>query len=198
MSMLGMFQKLIGHIAGIIDIYKKEALLMRLFHVSEESNIEIFNPRKPERDDLDKSVGLVWAITEDCLPNFLTPRNCPRVTYHIGKNTVTSDIEKYISSSSSSHVIVIENSWFDIMKNTTLYLYEFDPEHFELQDEVAGYYVSKIPQRPKSKLIVNDLFHELFSRNVELRIVDNLWDICNKIKGSSFHWSMCRMGFASP
>ena len=171
---------------------------MRLFHVSEESNIEIFHPRKPYRDDLDKSLRLVWAITEDCLPNFLTPRNCPRVTYHIGKNTVVSDIEQYVSSSSTSHVVVIENSWFHIMKDTTLYLYEFDAEQFELQDEVAGYYVSKVPQIPKSKLIIKDLFQELFDRNVELRIVDNLWDICNKIKGSSFDWSMCRMGFAKP
>lgn len=37
---------------------------MRFFHVSEESNMDIFNPRIPERDDLDKSVGLVWAIDE--------------------------------------------------------------------------------------------------------------------------------------
>lgn len=37
---------------------------MRLFHVSEESNIQAFEPRIPTRDDLDKTVGLVWAIDE--------------------------------------------------------------------------------------------------------------------------------------
>lgn len=56
---------------------------MRLFHVSEESDIREFIPRIPDRDDLDKNVGLVWAINEKRLPNFLTPRNCPRVTYYI-------------------------------------------------------------------------------------------------------------------
>ena len=60
---------------------------MRLFHVSEESNIEVFYPRSPKRNDLDKTVSLVWAIDEERLPNFLTPRDCPRVAYHIGKNT---------------------------------------------------------------------------------------------------------------
>ena len=35
---------------------------MRLFHVSEEGNIDIFNPRIPDREDLDKSVGLVWDM----------------------------------------------------------------------------------------------------------------------------------------
>ncbi len=61
---------------------------MRLFHVSEEGNIDIFNPRIPEREDLDKRVGLVWAIDEKHLANFLTPRNCPRVTYHMGEQGI--------------------------------------------------------------------------------------------------------------
>lgn len=169
---------------------------MKLYHVSEESNIEIFNPRTPTRDDLDKSVGLVWALNEKCLPNFLTPRDCPRVTYHIGKNTSKEDIEKYISSKNISHVVVIENSWFDAMKNTKLYLYEFDEDEFELQDEIAGYYVSKTPQIPILVHELDDLYNELFKRNIELRIVDNLWDICDEIKKTSFDWSMCRMGFS--
>ena len=169
---------------------------MKLYHVSEESDIKIFNPRIPTRDDLINSVGLVWAINEKCLPNFLTPRDCPRVTYHIGKNTSKEDIDKYISSKSISHVVVIENSWFETMKSTKLYLYEFDDDDFELQDEIAGYYVSKTPQIPILVHELDDLFNEMFKRNVELRVVDNLWDICDEIKRSSFNWSMCRMGFA--
>ena len=60
---------------------------MRLFHVSEEADITVFHPSLPTRTDLDPAVGLVWAIDEARLPNFLTPRDCPRVTYHIGENT---------------------------------------------------------------------------------------------------------------
>lgn len=169
---------------------------MRLFHISEESNIEIFNPRLPSRNDLDQSIGLVWAINERCLPNFLTPRDCPRVTYHIGKNTSEKDIRDYISTATMDHVVIIENTWFEKMKVATLYMYEFDTDEFELQDETAGYYVSKVPQVPTAKYELNDLFKELFNRNVELRLVDNLWDICEEIKHTSFNWSMCRMGFA--
>ena len=55
---------------------------MRLFHVSEEGNIGVFHPRLPLRKDLPADVGLVWAIDEKHLPNFLTPRNCPRVCFH--------------------------------------------------------------------------------------------------------------------
>ncbi len=35
---------------------------MRLFHVSEQNDIMEFEPRISDRNDLDKTVGLVWAI----------------------------------------------------------------------------------------------------------------------------------------
>ncbi|WP_440603493.1 DUF6886 family protein [Bacillus sp. GB_SG_008] len=171
---------------------------MRIFHVSEESHIQVFQPRIPTRTDLDPTKGLVWAIDDKCLPNFLTPRNCPRVCYHIGPNTSEIDKQTYISSKSCSHVVVIENKWFETMKNTKLYLYEFDTKQFTLQDKNAGYYISETTQIPIAKLEVANLFQELFKRNVELRLVNNLWDIYDEIQKTTFNWSMCRMGFAQP
>jgi hypothetical protein len=170
---------------------------MRLFHVSEENGIGIFYPRPPARDDLDKNKAYVWALCERTLPNYLFPRDCPRVTYHVGRETSKEDIEAYITSPSvCSHVVIIENAWFDRMRETTLYLYEFDGGDFYLQDESAGYYVSEKPQKPSGVTEIRDLFAELWKRNTELRIVDNLWEICDKIKKTSFMWSMCRMRFA--
>lgn len=169
---------------------------MRLFHVSEESNISEFKPRIPTRKELDQNKGLVWAINETCLPNFLTPRNCPRVTYHCSDTTSEEDKKYFLSSRSTNHVVAIEHNWFDIMINTTLYLYEFDTSNFYLEDRCAGYYVSEKSQVPIDKFVINDLFGELIRKKVEVRIVDNLWDICDKIKETSFNWSMCRMGFA--
>ena len=169
---------------------------MRLFHVSEENDIQVFEPRLPSRCDLDKDTRLVWAIDYDRLPNFLTPRDCPRVAYHIGRKTTEFDRKKFFSSSNATYAIVIENKWFDIMKNTTLYLYEFDDNDFVLQDDVAGYYVAHTTQIPKEKHQLNDLFSELIKRNVEIRIVDNLWDIADEVKNSTLDWSLCRMGFA--
>lgn len=171
---------------------------MRLFHVSEEANIDIFYPRIPDRNDLDKGVGLVWAIDEDRLPNFLTPRDCPRVTYHVGKHTNEVDKKEFFTSTSRKHTIVIESKWFDRMKNTKLYLYEFEIKNFELQDEIAGYYISKTPQVPIAKHQISDLFSELIRRNVEIRIVDNLWDIADRVKSSTLNWSLCRMKNAEP
>lgn len=171
---------------------------MRLFHVSEESNIEIFNPRIPDREDMDKTVGLVWAIDEERLPNFLTPRNCPRVTYHINSKTSIQDKERYFSDAYNYHVVIIEEKWYEIMTSTVLYLYEFDTKEFELQDNVAGYYISKVLQRPISKYKIEDLPKALYERNIELRMVDNLWSIADEIQQTTLNWSICRMRYAQP
>lgn len=169
---------------------------MRLFHVSEESDISEFSPRIPYRNDLDKSVGLAWAVDEKRLPNFLTPRNCPRVTYHVGENTTKQDKLKFFSSSTQTYAVVIESKWLEVLRNTTLYVYEFDSGNFELQDNVAGYYVSQAVEKPINKFVFDDLLTELIKRNIEIRIVDNLWTIAEQVKTSTLNWSLCRMAFA--
>ena len=171
---------------------------MRLFHVSEESNIEVFEPRLPKRKDLDQTVGLVWAINEDCLPNFLTPRDCPRVSYHASENTTESDKSRFFSSTGVDHAVVIESGWYKRVRETTLYIYEFSTDDFELLDPVAGYYVAKETQYPKDKFRVYDLLGELLKWNVEVRFVDNLWQIADAVKISSLNWSLCRMANALP
>jgi len=170
---------------------------MRLFHVSEEPNITEFHPRTPTRVDMDKSKGLVWAITEDCLPNFLTPRHCPRVTYHFAKNTIKADVDKFFSAT-AHHCVAIEHAWYERMAKVNLYLYEFDSSTFYLQDEVAGYYVSEQLQKPLSVTKIDDCFAELFKRGVEVRLLDNLWNLADEVQQSTLNWSLCRMANAMP
>ncbi|KUF36697.1 DUF6886 family protein [Lysinibacillus sp. F5] len=169
---------------------------MRLFHVSENPTITMFHPRLPERADLDATKRLVWAINERCLPNYLTPRDCPRVCFHAGVQTTEQDRGHYLAQ--ASHVVVIENKWFEVLKNTRLYLYEFDSNGFSLLDDNAGYYTSELIQMPINVSEVNDIAKALLERNVELRIVDRLWDIHDEIQYTSLNWSMCRMRFAQP
>ena len=166
---------------------------MRLFHVSEEANIQVFEPRLPKRKDLDPDVGLVWAIDERHLPNFLTPRDCPRVAYLAGEGTSPEDRTRFFASHTAEHAVVIEWGWYERMRHTVLYLYEFETDDFVLQDEVAGYYVASKTQKPKQCVVIADLFAELLSRNVELRMTDRLWDIAAMVQKSTLHWSLCRM-----
>ena len=83
-------------------------------------------------------------------------------------------------------------------RSTTLYLYEFDPKDFVLQDDVAGYYVAAVTQTPTAKYRLDDLFGELIKRNVEIRIVDNLWHIADAGMSSTLNWSLCRMKNVQP
>lgn len=168
---------------------------MKLYHISEESHIETFIPRQPVREDLKESPPLVWAIDEKRMVNFFTPRNCPRLTYHVGDMTSEEDKRTFFSSD-HDHVLVIEHDWVERMKNTKIYLYEFDPKNFELQDDLAGYYTSQSVEKPIKVTCIDNLFQALADRNVEIRIVSRLWYMREKIIKSSLNYSLCRMGFA--
>lgn len=120
------------------------------------------------------------------------------MTYHVGETTSQEDRARFFSSNTVSHAVVLEHRWLEPMRHTTLYLYEFDPDDFVLQDDVAGYYVAKTAQVPKAKHPINDLFLELIQRNVEIRMTDTLWDIADAVQKSTLNWSLCRMGFATP
>jgi hypothetical protein len=156
---------------------------MRLFHVSEEPDIAQFVPRIPYRSDMDKSKGLVWSLTEPSLPNWLTPRDCPRVGYRATEETTASDIATFFSSP-SRHAVAIEHGWYKRMADTTIYLYEFDPSNFYF-DKTAGFYVSDKTEIPIGVVKYENLFEEQFRRNVEVRILNNLWELGEAVKAST-------------
>jgi len=170
---------------------------MKLFHVSEEPDIKQFIPRQPTRKDLDQAKGFVWALSEDCLPNFFTPRECPRVIYRAGEHTNEEDIARFFAGS-NRRCVAIEHAWHKAMLNTTLYLYEFDPANFYLQDEIAGYYVSERTELPIAKTQIYDLYGALFEHNIEVRLLDNLWALGRAVKASTLRWSICDMARAQP
>ncbi len=169
---------------------------MRLFHVSEEADIKKFVPRIPYREDMDKSKGLVWSLTEPPLPHWLTPRDCPRIGYRVTEESTQEDIDRFFASS-SRHCVAIEHGWHKRMAETTLYVYEFDSQNF-YWDDIAKFYVSDQTEVPISVTEYTDLFEELFRRDIEIRIVNNLWRLAETIQKSSLHASLCRMGNAKP
>ncbi|MCL2855065.1 MAG: hypothetical protein FWE21_05540 [Defluviitaleaceae bacterium] len=170
---------------------------MKLFHVSEELNITTFYPRTPTRDDLDKNVKLVWAIDECRLPNFLTPRQCPRVAFYAGESSTQEDIGRLLTPT-HKHCVAIEHGWLERAMQTKLYLYQFDPANFYLQDEVAGYYVSQWAESPLYVTEINNPISALFEKGVEVRLLGNLWHLADVIQKSTLKWSLCRMANAKP
>ena len=163
-----------------------------LFHVSEESGIERFEPRpSPYAGE-----PVVWAIDADHLRNYLLPRECPRVTYHAGRETNAADVERFLGSSPA--VIAVENAWLERLRSCRLYCYHLPPETFACLDECAGYFVSRAPVVPSHVQVFDDLLAALLGRGVELRFVPDLWSLREAVISSTLKFSIIRMRNALP
>jgi hypothetical protein len=169
-----------------------------LFHISEENGIERFDPR-PSPSFFEAITGpVVFAISGGLLHNYLLPRDCPRVTYYAGAATTPEDRQKFLGGSRATHVIAIETGWYRRLKATVLYCYEFAADNFSCLDEVAGYYISYTPEIPVAMRRIDDIVGELLQRDVELRILPELWTLGNAVKESSLSFSLIRMRNAVP
>ena len=170
---------------------------MQLFHVSEDPNIEVFHPRLPRRPELSPNIGLVWSLVEPALPNWLFPRDCPRFGYRMCENVTPEDKATFFPSG-ANHVVALEHDWHQRQLHHTLYVYEFDPKNFYF-DKVAGFYVSQQSETPINMVTYTDLYAELFARGAEVRLVDNLWPLCDAVLASSIITrSFCKGANAKP
>ena len=165
----------------------------RLFHISEEPDIQVFEPR-PSPSHFDGINGdVVFAITGDLLHNYLLPRDCPRVTFYAGAQTTNADKDRFIGNSAANYIIVVESGWYQRIKETTLYCYEFPEENFTLVDECAGYYISYQPVVPISMKSIIDIMAELLSRNIELCFTPSLISLADAVSKSTLDFSLIRM-----
>ena len=183
-----------------------------VFHVSEERDIERFEPRTGSTivrrepsgrlilDTTTKSVAdaisVVWAIDGERLRNYLLPRDCPRVTYYAGPNTTAADRERFLGSSAA--VVAIERRWLERLRRCRLYCYHLPADTFECADECAGYFVSQMPVQPTWVEIIDDAIAALMRRRVELRVLPTLWPLRDAVLESSLQFSMIRMRHARP
>lgn len=166
---------------------------MRLFHVSEEDNIDVFIPRVLDRrKDIEQDSGLVWAVTMERLYNYLLPRECPRIsTFKTGEGD-------FNSLEYSNILLAVEKDWIDRINSCKLFIYEFDTNNFSLQDECAGYYVSKSIERPINKFYITNCFEELDHIKVDVMILEDLWDLRDQILAETSNFSFCCMKNAKP
>lgn len=172
--------------------------MSKLFHVSERGNIEKFIPRPIPSPDTGITGEAVWAIDKTRLPNYLLPRDCPRVTFCCSEMTSEEDRKRFNLNESIDRVIAIEAGWKSIIENSHIYLYEFASDTFQLVDDAAGYYISRCPVTPTNVRTISNLLKEINLYNVELRILPNLWALRNAIVKSTMQYSIVKFKNASP
>jgi len=98
-----------------------------------------------------------------------------------------------MGSITADYVITVENGWYERIKETTLYCYEFLPDGFSLLDGCAGYYISYDPVIPIAISTIPDIMAELLSRNIELRFTPSLIKLAEAVSKSSLNFSIIRM-----
>jgi hypothetical protein len=165
----------------------------RLFHASDRPDIAVFEPRPAPSTNPSAPAGeLVWAVDEPHLPNYLLPRDCPRVTFARQATSQPADVERLLGGTDAIRVVAIESGWLARVRSERLYLYELPPDGFALQDAGAGYYVARQPVRPIGLTVVDDLLAELAAREVELRVTPSLHRLRDAVVASSLEFSIIR------
>lgn len=169
----------------------------RLFHVSEDPAIRVFEPRPAPNPDAGVRGLAVWAVDEAHLPNYLLPRDCPRVTFAAAENTTPADRARFLPAT-SARVVAVEAAWLPRISACELHLYEL-PEHgFVCVDAGAGYHISRTVVTPSSVRKVPNLLAELRTRGAELRVLPSLWELRDAVAASSLEFSIIRFRNAAP
>ena len=170
----------------------------KIFHVSDDPGIETFEPRPVPSTGSGVAGEAVWAVDEDHLPNYLVPRDCPRVTFAVGPMTTDQGRTWYRTQTEARRVVAIESDWFERAANATLFLYEMPAEPFAPSDANAGYFVAREPITPVEMTTLTDPIGEMLKRDVELRVLPSLWRLYDAVAASSLEFSIIRMRNAQP
>ncbi|MBE7188665.1 DUF6886 family protein, partial [Jatrophihabitans endophyticus] len=110
--------------------------MSELFHVTDGAVLHEMRPR-PSPPGADREARpLVWAIDLEHLPNYLLPRECPRVCWQVGKH------EDGILASPAPRVVAIEQRWLARSTRAGLLVHHLAPDGFRLADSAAGYWTS--------------------------------------------------------
>jgi hypothetical protein len=164
-----------------------------LWHVSENSAIERFGP---QRSATAGEELLVWAVDTRHLPMFWFPRECPRGTFWAGPKTSGGDAERLLLGATRVHAI--EGAWLDRMRTARVLAYRLPEETFTPHPEVGGYWLSREPVAPLEIAELGDLLARHAAAGIELRIVDDLWPLWNRVIASTLEFSGIWLRNAQP
>jgi len=156
----------------------------RLFHVSEAAGVARFEPRPNYR----RAGEMVWAVDEPHLVNFLTPRDCPRITFGRGPATTEADAARFLSG--ARRVVAFEADWLERVRACALTIYEMPPDTFEPENHEAGYWISQAAVTPLTSWLEKDLLAALRAAGAEVRILQDFWPLRDTVVNSTLEFSI--------
>jgi hypothetical protein len=167
-----------------------------LWHVSEDPAITRFAPHRAKTALTDEP--LVWAIDTRHLPLYWFPRECPRCTFWAGSRTTDEDVRRFLDARPAQRIHVIEERWFDRLKNARIYVYRLPANSFTEDPKTAGYWTSRMTVDPLDVLAVEDLVGRHAAAGIALRTAPNLWSRWDDVVASTLEFSGMRLRNACP
>lgn len=162
----------------------------QLFHVSEDAGITRFEPRPIPSPDSGLDGLAVWAVAESHLPNYLVPRECPRICFRAGPQTSADDRDRFLGS--AERVVAFEEVWLERARQARLALYHMPVETFEAALPEAGYWISRQVVEPAGLTMIDDALSALTAANTEVRILDSFWPLRDAVIASTLQFSIIR------
>ena len=164
---------------------------MRLFHFSDDPDIRLFEPRTPlHRPEIEP---LVWAVDENHTGTYLFPRECPRVLLWLTDETTDVDRERWWGTRPDTPLIAhVEWDWYERLRKSTLYRYEFTDDLFEPVEGDAWVWVSRETIKPIGMEPIPDLLRAMAAAGVELRLMKSLAPLWGAWE-STVHFSGIRL-----
>lgn len=166
---------------------------MKLWHVSDTDSIQRFEPRPPPRANPSITEPVVWAVSDERLPNYLLPRDCPRVAFAAAAKSSAEDTVHFFGANPARYVIAIESAWLERVTNAVLYAYSMPVETFTCADETAGYFISRDAIIPDAMEAIHCPIERINSLGIELRILPELHNIARAVSQSSLAFSCIRL-----
>jgi Family of unknown function (DUF6886) len=164
-----------------------------LWHVSENPSIKQFEPHVSATASSPEP--RVWAIDTRHVPLYWFPRECPRGTFWATPETTAHDAGLL---DGSARVHIVERGWVGPMRTTRVYAYRLPAASFAEDLEVGGYWLSRENVVPEDILELGDLVARHAAAGIELRVVDNLWTMWDRVVASSLEFSGIRLHNAVP
>jgi hypothetical protein len=159
-----------------------------LWHVSEDASIERFEPHV-SRTAASREPR-VWAVDTRHLPFYWFPRECPRGTFWAAPATTPADAELLAGS---NRVHAVEGSWLERIRAAQVVAYRLPEATFTPDPEVGGYWLSREPVAPVEVVELGDLLALHVHSGIELRIVENIWPLWNRVAASTLEFSGIRL-----